>query len=242
MGPPSWRFEKKGGLVREGGREGVEWSGLFQRQKKERGIIDWTRRRRRRRGKEEEEREGGIRPLMGAGKVTVLTVALTPFPSPEIVASAPYPTPDTVAPAPCPTPDRVFPAPVRSRVSISRRFQFRERRRRIRKKGGKTKQEPGKNLTSRNPFSNTSDISLPNRIPRIRHRSCHISHGRICCAFDILDCIIRQFSHICRCIVRGLRSSRSGLIDLFRYWCGAGFGGFVERSCGTSEGEERMDD
>lgn len=161
-------------------REGVEWSGLFQRKEEQKHH---------RLG--EEEREGGIMPLMGAGKVTVLTVALTPFPSPEIVASAPYPTPDTVAPAPCPTPDRVFPAPVRSRVSISRRFQFREREEELKGKGKKTKREPGENLTSRNPFSNTSDISLPNRFPRILHRSCHISHGRIRCAFDILDCIVR---------------------------------------------------
>lgn len=155
------------------------------KEKKSRRLNDWATRRRRGKGE-----LGLLWELVG--KVTVLTVALTPFPSPEIVASAPYPTPDTVAPAPCPTPDRVFPAPVRSRVSISRRFQFRERRR-IKKKGRKkkTKRGPGKNLTSHNPFSNTSDISLPNRIPRIRHRSCHISHGRIRCAFDILDCIVR---------------------------------------------------
>lgn len=121
MGPPSW--QKKEGLVREGGRE---WSGRFQ-EKKSSSLNDWARRRRRGKGE-----LGLLWELVG--KVTVLTVALTPFPSPEIVASAPYPTLDTVAPAPCPTPDRVFPAPVGIRVSISRRSQFRERRR-IKKKG-----------------------------------------------------------------------------------------------------------
>lgn len=54
MGPPSW--QKKEGLVREGGRE---WSGLFQRKKEQEAQ---------RLGDQEEEREGGIRPLMGAGR------------------------------------------------------------------------------------------------------------------------------------------------------------------------------
>lgn len=34
MGPPSWIFEKEKG-VSEGGMEGVEWSGLFQRKEEQ---------------------------------------------------------------------------------------------------------------------------------------------------------------------------------------------------------------
>lgn len=125
--------------MREGGREGG--SGVdCSNERKERKEPQ-------RLGDQEEEREGGFRPLMGSGKVTVLTVALTPFPSPEIVASAPYPTPDTVAPAPCPTPDRVFPAPVRSRVDRVYQFQSqisisRKKKKKFRKKGGRGKISP----------------------------------------------------------------------------------------------------
>lgn len=57
MGPPSWVFEKRRGLVSEGGREGgsgVDCSN--EKKRKEHHRLG------------EEEREGGIMPLMGAGR------------------------------------------------------------------------------------------------------------------------------------------------------------------------------
>lgn len=59
-------FEKEKGVSEEG-RKGVEWSGVDCSNKKEEKKKK-KRKEHHRLGEEEEEREGGIRPLMGAGR------------------------------------------------------------------------------------------------------------------------------------------------------------------------------